>query len=428
MKLKQLKHLLLFILIISLFGMALAGWQFRTNAVENIRIYQGSSHYVNLRIPFLYVRGDRDDVILFNGNPLLKELCRANSPISLEGNSLGEVNLEFSLFGWIPLRRVTVNVLPEIKLVPGGQSIGIKLRSQGVNVVGFYYLNVSGKSLSPAREAGVKIGDVILEINGENVDSAPEAARLLAAGEEGRIRLRISRNGEMINITLNPLYSPDDKAYRIGLYLRDTAAGVGTLTFYDPGTDRYGALGHIILDSDTHQPINLSEGSIVKAKIIKIKAAQRGLPGEKMGVFVNDSFGNITKNTPYGIFGGITDSKGVISPYSEALPMALSTEVQTGPAEILTVIEGETIGRFAVEIEKIAYQANPTDKGMVVRVVDEALLKSTGGIIQGMSGSPIIQNGKIVGAVTHVFINDPTRGYGIFVEWMHQESEVFTNN
>ncbi len=428
MKLGRLKHLLLLFLIIGLFCAALTTWQLRANNIEHIRMYQGGSYYVNLRVPFLYVRGDRDDVVLFNGNPLLKDLSRVNAPISLVGHGLGEVKLEFSLFGWIPLRRVTVNVLPEVRLVPGGHSIGIKLRSQGVNVVGYYFFSVSGRSISPAREAGVKIGDTILKINGAEVDDAPGAARLLAGVEGRRVQLLISRKGELIKLWLTPRYSPSDSAYRIGLYLRDTAAGVGTLTFYDPGTRQYGALGHVILDSDTHQPINLSEGSIVKAKIIGIKAAQRGRPGEKTGIFIDDSFGSIDKNTPYGIFGNISDPTKVDSPYRAPLPMALSTEVQTGPAEILTVIEGESIGSYAVEIEKIAYQADPSDKGMIVRIVDEELLKSTGGIIQGMSGSPIIQNGKIIGAVTHVFINDPTRGYGIFLEWMCQEAEIFTNN
>ena len=428
MKLKRFKYLLFFFLIVTLFWMAMTSWQLQANTIENIRIYQGGSYYVNLRIPFLYVRGDRDDVVLFNGNPLLKELSRVNAPISLEGQNLGQVKLEFSLFGWIPLRRITVNVLPEVKLIPGGHSIGIKLHSQGVNVVGYYYFNESGKSVSPAREAGVKIGDTILKINGKSVNDAPGAARLLEDRGGKRVELLISRHGETFKLSLTPRYSASDGAYRIGLYLRDSAAGVGTLTFYDPLTKRYGALGHVILDSDTHQPINLSEGSIVKAKIISIKAAQRGQPGEKTGIFVDDSFGNINKNTPFGIFGEIRDFQQVASPYPDPLPMALSTEVQTGPAEILTVIEGESIGSFAVEIEKIAYQANPTDKGMIVRVIDERLLRSTGGIIQGMSGSPIIQNGKLVGAVTHVFINDPTRGYGIFVEWMYQEAEIFTNN
>ena len=428
MKSRRLRYLLLLILIVTLLWTALTGWRLQANTIENIRIYQGGSYYVNLRVPFLYVRGDRDDVVLFNGSPLPKELSRVNAPISLVGNSLGEVSLEFSLFGWIPLRRVTVNVLPEVELIPGGHSIGIKLRSQGVNVVGFYYFNVSGKSLSPAREAGVKIGDIILEINGKSVEDAPGAARLLAEREGGRIRLSIRRDGETIRLSLTPRYSPSDGAYRIGLYLRDSAAGVGTLTFYDPRTKRYGALGHVILDSDTHQPINLSEGSIVKAKIINIKAAQRGQPGEKTGIFVDNSLGSITKNTPFGIFGGIINFPKLDSPYGNPLPMALATEVETGPAEILTVIEGETICSYAVEIEKTSYQATPSDKGLIVRVVDEELLRRTGGIVQGMSGSPIIQNGKIAGAVTHVFINDPTRGYGIFAEWMYQEAEIFTNN
>ena len=180
-------------------------------------------------------------------------------------------------------------MLPEVKLIPGGHSIGIKLHSQGVNVVGYYYFNESGKSVSPAREAGVKLGDTILKINGKSVNDAPGAARLLEDRGGKRVELLISRHGETFKLSLTPRYSASDGAYRIGLYLRDSAAGVGTLTFYDPLTKRYGALGHVILDSDTHQPINLSEGSIVKAKIISIKAAQRGQPGEKTGIFVDDA-------------------------------------------------------------------------------------------------------------------------------------------
>jgi stage IV sporulation protein B len=423
MKRGQLKHLFYMILILLLFWTALASWQLKAGIVENIRIYPGGSYYVNIRIPFLYVRGDGDDVILFNGSPLLKELQRVNAPISLQGHNLGQARLEFSLFGWIPLRRVTVNVVPEVKLIPGGHSIGIKLRSHGVNVVGYYYFNVSGKSVSPARDAGVKIGDSILEINGNKVNDAPSAARILEEIGGKRVELLISRRGKKIKISLNPLYSPADDAYRIGLYLRDTAAGVGTLTFYDPLTKKYGALGHVILDSETQEPIDLCEGSIVKARIIDIKAAKRGQPGEKTGVFVDERWGNICKNTAYGIFGEIPDFQyNASTPYPDPLPMALAGEVQKGPAEILTVIEGEIIRSFAVEIEKLAHQTNPADKGMIIRVVDEELLHTTGGIIQGMSGSPIIQNGKLVGAVTHVFVNDPTRGYGIFLEWMYQES------
>lgn len=428
MKSRWLKYTLLLLLAVAMIWMGLTGWRLQAGTIRNIRIYRGESHLMDLQIPFLYVRGDRQDVILFNGSPLPPGSSRVNAPLSLQGQNLGQVRLEFSLFGWIPLRRITVNVLPEIRLVPGGHSIGIKLRSQGVNVVGYYYFSVNGKNISPAREAGVKIGDSILKINGVRVEEALDVARQLERKKGERIELLVIRGERTLTLTLTPLYSTADSAYRIGLYLRDSAAGVGTLTFYDPVNRCYGALGHIILDSDTNQPINLSEGSIVKARIVDIKAARKGQPGEKTGIFVDGSLGSITKNSPHGIFGIIEELHEAGSPYAEPLPMALASQVETGPAEILTVIEGDTIGRFAVEIEKIAYQANPAGKGIVIRVVDEALLGSTGGIIQGMSGSPIIQNGRLVGAVTHVFINDPTRGYGIFIEWMYQETGIFASN
>jgi stage IV sporulation protein B len=429
-KIKLAKHLLFwFIFSLVLFGV-FTTWQLQLNAVDNIRILEGGSHSVNLKLPFLYVRGDRDDVILFNGAALTNESRRVNLPISVEGKALGEVNLEFSLFGRIPLRQITINVLPEISLVPGGHSIGIKLYSQGVSVVGFYYFNADGRSISPARDAGVKVGDTLLQINGAPTEDVGHAARLLEKAGREPVTLLLNRDGKEFTVTFNPVYSAADGGYRIGLYIRDSAAGVGTLSFYDPPTGRYGALGHIILDSDTNKPINLSEGTIVTAKIVNIKAAQRGQPGEKTGVFMeyNGFNGNIEKNTPFGIFGRIEHFPPAHTPYPGPIPMALASQVEAGPAEILTVLEGETIGRYAVEIERLAYQTRPSDKGIIVRVVDEELLRSCGGIVQGMSGSPIIQNGRLVGAITHVFINDPTRGYGIFMEWMYQEAEILANN
>lgn len=405
-------------------------WQVQVNVVERINILEGQSHYVNFRLPFVYVRADRNDIVLFNGEQPPVEASRVSPPFNLEALNLGQVNLHFSLFGRIPLRNITVNVLPEITLIPGGHSIGIKLYSEGVTVVGYYFFESGGKSFSPAREAGIKIGDTILAINGQPVKDVNRAAQILERAGAKRIILSINREGEEMELSLEPAYSAADEGYRIGLYIRDSAAGVGTLSFYNPRTGSYGALGHIVLDADTNKPVNLSNGTIVKARIIDVKTARRGQPGEKTGIFMeHDNFsGNIEKNTSCGIFGRLDHFPYTDSPYPNPIPLALAALVEPGPAEILTVIEDDTIKSFYVEIEKVIYQDKPSDKGLVIRITDEELIKKTGGIIQGMSGSPIIQNGRLVGAVTHVFVNDPTRGYGIFMEWMYQEAESLINN
>ena len=430
MKSRILRYLSIFFIIFFCLVTSVFLWQAQILSTDQVRIYKGESYYVNMRLPFLYVKGDRDDIILLNGCQLSPELSRVRPPYSMQALELGEVKLEFSLFGKIPLRQITVNVLPEVYLVPGGHSIGIKLHSRGVAVVGFYYFEEGGRNISPAREAGVLIGDTIVAINGEDVSNVNRAAELLEKAGGSPVKLLLSRDGKMIELTVYPAFSSIDRSYRIGLYIRDSAAGVGTLSFYNPETKRFGALGHVILDTDTNKPIDIKGGTIVKAKIIDIKPAQRGQPGEKTGIFMeHDDFkGVIDKNTPFGIFGHIEQFQYENSPYPEPIPMALAGQVELGPAEILTVVEGDKIASYNVEIEKLTYQTRPSDKGIVLRVVDEELLRLTGGIVKGMSGSPIIQNGRLVGAITHVFVNDPTRGYGVFMEWMHQEAEILANN
>ncbi|MGE5702682.1 MAG: SpoIVB peptidase, partial [Clostridia bacterium] len=211
--------------------------------------------------------------------------------------------------------------------------------------------------------------------------------------------------------------------YRMGLYIRDSAAGVGTLTFYEPKSGAYGALGHVISDVDTGQAIVVGDGQIVQASVTSIEKGESGNPGEKFARFYNESvvLGNITKNTPFGIFGKMKESPKR-SYYQEAIPVALAEQVQEGPAKILTVVDGQRVEEFDIEIVNVVKQHFPATKGMIIRVTDKRLLDKTGGIVQGMSGSPIIQNGKLVGAVTHVFVNDPTSGYGCFIEWMLQDA------
>ncbi len=417
--------------LLSLFVLSIIwlAWQAHTRPSRNIRILEGHTHYVNYHFPFLYVQADRDDILLLNGNPLPAEASRIQPPFNLEALEQGSVNLELSLFGVIPISKITIDVLPEVRLVPGGHSIGVKLYSQGVNVVGYYYFETVSGSRSPAREAGVRTGDTILSVNGTPVSSINKMVELLAEAADNRVTLLIERDGREMEISIQPLYSKNDRDYRIGIYIRDSAAGVGTLSFYDPESLRYGALGHVIIDADTNKPVNLCDGTIVKARIIDIKSARKGQPGEKSGVFLDSKnfSGTIDKNSPFGIFGKLKEIHPVLSPYPEPLPMALAGQVKTGPAEMLTVIDGETIRSFKVEITRINPQQRPSDKGMVVQIVDEELLELTGGIIQGMSGSPLIQNGRLIGAITHVFINDPTQGYAIFMEWMYQEAEILTN-
>jgi len=404
-------------------------WRIWIDLHQELRIMEGEERLINIASPWsVHIKGSRNGVISFNGNPLSTEASKINlrSPLMLSAQGLGSVNVEFRLFGLIPLRQLTVSVLPEIKLLPGGHSVGIKLHSQGVLVVGHHLVNSAGISSSPAMEAGIEVGDVIIDIDGVRLDDANQVAEIInRQGKAGKtLTFVIKRAERKLTKEVTPLLCQETGRYRVGLYIRDSAAGVGTMTFFDPNTGIYGALGHVITDIDTNQPIEVRDGRIVKANIVSIKIARRGQPGEKTGIFQEDQdiVGTIVKNCMFGIFGRLSSINDSPGSYPRPIPIALMAQVQTGPAEILTVIEGEKIERFAIEIQRVYSQTSPSDKSMIIKIVDERLLEAAGGIVQGMSGSPIIQNNRLVGAVTHVFVNDPSRGYGIFIEWMIQES------
>ena len=316
---------------------------------------------------------------------------------------------------------------PEKMLYPGGQAIGILLRTDGILVVGQSPIFVDGEAQNPAEEAGIQPGDVITSVGDTAVTHDDQLALLVnQLGEQHKsVILHIQRqNREMIK-EITPIYCAESKSYRIGLLIRDNAGGVGTLTFVDPETMEYGALGHMISNSETQSKINILKGKLVTAQIQGIKKGTSGYPGEKIGRFVsNFSLGTIEKNTTAGIFGVLTDENVLTeSSYTQALPTAAPNQIVLGPAQIFTAIDGNKVECFDVEIEKVM-PAHKDGKGLVVRVTDPVLLEKTGGIVQGMSGSPIIQNGRIIGAVTHVFINDPTRGYGILIHDMLQETSI----
>jgi len=327
----------------------------------------------------------------------------------------------------LPIKKVDVSVLEDIKVVPGGQSIGVQLHTLGVLVVGHHQIEGTDGMISPGEEANIEVGDVILKINGEKIKEMEDVKPFVkeAGKKDKSLDITLKRDDETIETTLTPVKDKKEEEYRIGLYIRDSAAGIGTMTFYDPETKNYGALGHVISDMDTQEPIEIHNGSIVRSNVTSIEKGNNGTPGEKQAKFsVKDKkIGNITKNSPFGVFGQLNKpiSNGE---YDKPMPIALSHEVKEGPAKILTVLDGEKVEEFDVKVVSSVPQKVPAKKGMVIQITDEKLLNETGGIVQGMSGSPIIQNGKIIGAVTHVFVNDPTSGYGVHIEWMLQEAGI----
>lgn len=355
----------------------------------------------------------------------------SNQVVEISQNQLkpktsGNTSL-FYHYNGIPFKKVNVNVSSGYQVIPGGQSIGVNLQTLGVLVVGFHHVGDEENPSSPGQEAGVEIGDIILSINEQSIQSIDQIAPFVedAAEEDQAMLVKIKRDNKTFTKELRPKYDTKTEGYRMGLYIRDSAAGIGTMTFYDPVTKKYGALGHVISDMDTKEPIEIESGSIVRSTITSIQKGDSGKPGEKRASFnkKNGMLGSITKNSSFGVFGELEHDL-LDSQWSEPLTVSRPEEVKEGPAQILTVIDGEEIEAFDVEIINAINQKNPATKGMVLKITDEKLLKETGGIVQGMSGSPIIQDNKIIGAVTHVFVNDPTSGYGIHIEWMLDEAGI----
>ena len=350
------------------------------------------------------------------------ELAEVGKGFVLRAEKSGNYSFSFNLLGIIPLKEMQVNVIPPIELVPSGHSIGVRLSEYGVVIAGLDSVQTNAGEVSPARDSGFRVGDILVGVNGIEFKSLEHAAAVLEEqSQPGReLQCEVVRKGERIVIKVAPVYDEVAKKNRLGLLLRDTAAGVGTMTFYHPETGIFGALGHMITDeSAATRRSQFRQHCRCQDNLDSPRTA--GKPGEKKGAFSDhdQALGKIYANTALGIFGKLArEPEGE----AQSLPLGFKHQVKTGKAEILTVIEGSKIERFTIEIEKVFVQNRPASKGMVVRITDPRLLAATGGIVQGMSGSPIIQNGKLIGAITHVFINEPTRGYGCFAEWMVTES------
>lgn len=301
-------------------------------------------------------------------------------------------------------------------IVVGGENIGIELKSKGVMIVGLYKVN----DVFPAKEAGLEIGDIIDEINGTTVSSIEEMVELIEKEKnKNEINIKYTRLNKQYSTKLK-LYKKEDNIYKTGLYVKDSITGLGTLTFIDPNTKKFGALGHEIIEKTTGQILEIKDGKIFNSTVTGIERSSDGIPGEKNAEFDTSSItGNVTENTTKGIFGNYLGQINKEKLYQVAQP----NEIELGDATIFTVINGDEIKKYDINITKINLLKNKETKNIMFEITDKELLAKTGGIIQGMSGSPIIQKNKIVGAVTHVVVDSPNKGYGIFITKMLEEAE-----
>lgn len=417
MKKITIKHIIGVILLVSFIGIGIMKPYASFFAIpKKITLFEGQSYEIAKALPV--------NASLMNEQSV--SLAETNHSITIGGQSTGENQLLLDIAGF-PIKKVDVEILEDFKVVPGGQSIGVKLNTIGVLVVGHHLIqNDEGKS-SPGEIAGVEVGDIITEINGDPIKKMSDVSQYIQqSGEKQKpLHLVLQRENKTIKTKLLPIKDKNEHIYKLGLYIRDSAAGIGTMTFFHPDTKKYGALGHVISDADTRKPIVVKDGQVVASTVTSIEKGSNGDPGEKLARFTpgKEILGNINRNSSFGIFGSL-NKQMPNGEMDQALPITLSNQVKEGPAEILTVVEGTKVEKFDIEIISTIPQKFPAIKGMVLKVTDERLLQKTGGIVQGMSGSPIIQDGKLVGAVTHVFVNDPTSGYGVHIEWMLNEAGI----
>lgn len=329
-------------------------------------------------------------------------------------------DVEAKLFGTLPLKKVHVDVIPESMLIPCGNVFGVKFFTKGVIVIKLSEIETSNGSQSPARNAGLEEGDVICSINGKEVNTVEEMADCVEKSGGSTMKIVYERDGNRKTTDMTPLLCLSDRKYKTGIWVRDSTAGIGTMTYYNPRTGEFAGLGHGICDTDTGILMPLNEGNVVDVQITDIIKGRKGSPGELKGDFDSKKQGELVLNTNHGVYGKISDDTEIMK--FKPMEIGLKDEICEGDAVILCQLDGEDVKQYSVKISKI--KQDDSIKNFVIEVTDKELVEKTGGIVQGMSGSPVIQNGKLVGAVTHVLVNTPLKGYGIFIENMLGENPV----
>ncbi len=336
----------------------------------------------------------------------------------------GKATLQVSLFDKLFVKEVEVDVLPRTTVIPVGNIAGVKLYTSGVLVVGMSEIEgIDHKTYRPYENSGIKEGDTITQINGIDISSTEELIKTVNKAQGEPVKIKYIQEEETKECSIAPVET-SNKEYKLGLWVRDSAAGVGTVTFYEPATKRFGALGHGITDIDTEELINIASGEFVTTRILNITKGESGQPGKIQGTVDNQkNIGTIYKNSRFGIYGTVDNLSVLNVDTSKEMEVALRDEIKLGKATILCSLDNQKVQEYDIEIQKIFKENNYDNKSMQIKVTDERLLEKTGGIIQGMSGSPVIQNGKFVGAVTHVLVNNPQEGYAVFGDIMLKQSK-----
>lgn len=403
-------------------------YYYRKQIPEKIRIRTGEEENISMKFPFsatLEMEEDAVGVLEINHEPLADKTVKIDLSDSflVKANEKTTATLTVKLFGIFPLQKVKIDAITPQSVVVGGSAIGIHVETKGILVLGTTTVTAADKSVCEPCKNRIKSGDYLVKADNRELENKEDLAELVKNSNGKTLQLQIRRNGELMNTEIRPVLGADG-SYKIGAWVRDDTQGIGTLTYILPDGG-FGALGHGITDVDTGGLVAVGTGSCYYANIIRVIPGTAGNPGEMSGFIrrTEENFiGTVEKNTARGIYGKIAKGCSLLSE-GEICEIALKKEVVKGKAVIFCEIDGK-VDSYDIEIEKVDYANNNHSKGLVLRVTDERLLQKTGGIVQGMSGSPIVQNNKLIGAVTHVFISNPKKGYGILIEDMLAENEL----
>lgn len=384
---------------------------------ETLQLISGRESNFNFGFPYDVAFEPSALAVSVNDKPVKENIkIETTGNISIKPETTGEMNMEISFLGI--KKDVKLTSIEELELVPCGMTVGVWMRSDGLMVLGTGTVNgLDGKSYSPS-DGKLQPGDIILQLNKQEVQNKKQLISALDSSKSNEeIIVTYKRGTEIKEVPITPVRSIEDQKNKLGCWVRESTKGIGTMTYYNPKTNTFGALGHGILDVDTKKLMSLKSGEIMESDIVAIKKGRKGSPGELIGN-INDKkiYGFIKANTSHGLYGYVKSDEGGLP--TEALKVALQSDIHEGPAIMLSNVSGKEVKKYDVYIESVNRFSSDDSKGMVVQITDAELISKTNGIVQGMSGSPLIQDGKLIGAITHVFVQNPMKGYGIFIENM----------